>query len=88
MLSVFLWQSIAPDLEWIAPHLRVVESAVTRDLHADEVWFFEGFFLAVQFYFGHHQPIVVAIELIDLKSVSFMFDKVASFVDDAWLAKP
>jgi len=61
--------------------------AVTGHLGTDEIGLFVGFSLTAQLHFGHHETVVIAMELIHLKRMVTAGHKVAVLVDDATFAK-
>ena len=67
---LLLFDGVAPEAEGIAEHVFVVETAVTRDLSADEIGLFERFVCTGKLYFGHDQTIVLPVKLIDCERVA------------------
>lgn len=68
--------------------MRIIEPTVTRDFTAEEVGTLVRLIGCREFHLCHHQTIVFAMELIDLKDVTIGHaNEVTRLVDDAGLAE-
>lgn len=67
--------------------MRVVVPAVAGDFAADEGWLCVWFVLAAKLYLSHHESLVVAIKLVNLKHMVAAAHKIAGLVDNAGLTE-
>ena len=67
--------------------MGVIESVVARYFSSDEIGLFVEFIRCRQFHFGHDEPFVVAIELINFEGMLSRRHEIASLVDDARLTE-